>query len=120
MKYMLSIYGNEDTWGALSPEEFATLIAEDAAFQKELRDSGELVSVHGLADAMNARTVRVRDGVTTVADGPYLDAKEHLGCFFIVDCESVERAIELASRYPAARDNGVEVWPLLDQGGTEM
>ncbi|WP_232326420.1 MULTISPECIES: YciI family protein [Microbispora] len=117
---MLSVYGNEDTWGALSPEEFAELIAEDAAFQKELRDSGELVSVHGLADAVNARTVRVRGGRLVVADGPYLETKEHLGCFFIIDCDGLDRALELASRYPAARDNGVEVWPLLDQGGTEM
>ncbi|MCW2877892.1 MAG: YCII-related domain protein [Sphaerisporangium sp.] len=119
MKYMLSVYGNDELWGSYTQEQFAAMVAEDAAFQKELRDSGELVSAEGLTDAAEVRTVRVKDGATVVAEGPYLDVKEHVGCYFIVDCENLERAIEVAAKYPAARDNGVEVWPLMDQGGSD-
>jgi hypothetical protein len=61
----------------------------------------------------------VRVGVPVVTDGPYLESKEYLASFFILDCENLERAIELAARYPAARRHGVEVWPLLEEGGTD-
>ena len=119
MKFLLAIYGNEEMWGSLSKEEFDALIAEHGAFEQEVRESGELVSVEGLSDAVNARTVRVRDGVPVVTDGPYLESKEYLASFFILDCENLERAVELAARYPAARRHGVEVWPLLEPGGTD-
>jgi hypothetical protein len=119
MKFLLAIYGNEEMWGSLSKEEFDALIAEHGAFEQEVRESGELVSVEGLSDAVNARTVRVRDGVPVVTDGPYLESKEYLASFFILDCENLERAVELAARYPAARRHGVEVWPLLEDGGSD-
>lgn len=119
MKFLLAIYGNEEMWGSLSKEEFDALIAEHGVFEQEVRESGELVSVEGLSDAVNARTVRVRDGVPVVTDGPYLESKEYLASFFILDCENLERAVELAARYPAARRHGVEVWPLLEEGGTD-
>src|SRR5215216_6103497 len=115
----MTIYGNDEIWSSLSKEEFDTLIAEDAVFQKEARESGELISAEGLQDAVNARTVRVRDGVPVVSDGPYLESKEYLASFFILDCENLQRAVELAARYPAARRHGVEVWPLLEEGGTD-
>jgi hypothetical protein len=120
VKYLLMIYENDELRGSYSETDFAGLIAGDAKFQQEIRESGELVSVEGLADAVHARTVRVRDGVPVVTDGPYLASKEHLASYFVVDCEDLERATELAARYPAAHRNGVEVWPLLTRGGTEM
>lgn len=120
MRYMLSVYGNAEQWGEFGEEEFAALIAADAAFQRELRESGELVSAESFADTAMARVVRVRDGVRVVTVGPYLGGGEHLGCFFVVDCDSLERALELAARYPTAGGNGVEVWPLLDRCGMEL
>jgi len=64
-------------------------------------------------------SVRLRDGVLTATDGPFADAKEHMAGFFIVDCESRERAIEIASRFPDARNGGVEVRPVMDLSGME-
>ncbi|WP_232237855.1 MULTISPECIES: YciI family protein [Actinoalloteichus] len=116
---MLLIYGSDEQWARYSPAEFAALIEQDADFQQEIRESGELVSVEGMAETTNAKVVRVRDGVPVVTDGPYLESKEHLASYFVVDVENGERAVELAARYPAAGVNGVEVWPLLEQGGTE-
>ena len=120
VKYMLMIYGNDEIWGSLSPEDFTALIAGDAAFRKEIQDSGEFVSVHGLMDAAEARVVRVRDGAPVVTDGPYLESREYLASYFVIDCESMDRAIELAARYPTARKQGVQVWPLMDDSGQEM
>ncbi|HSS08454.1 MAG TPA: YciI family protein [Acidimicrobiales bacterium] len=117
---MLVIYGNEDLWTSFPEKEWKEVVAAHDTFQRELTETGELVRVEGLTDAENAKVVRVADGVPVVTDGPYLEAKEYMGSFFVVDCESIERAIELAARLPMARFNGVEVWPLMDHGGTEM
>ena len=64
--------------------------------------------------------MRLRDGVPAVTDGPYLEAKEYLGSFDIIDCESLERAIEIAAPVPFARFNAVEVRPLMHEAGSEM
>ena len=98
MKFLLAIYGNEEMWGSLSKEEFDALIAEHGAFEQEVRESGELVSVEGLSDAVNARTVRVRDGVPVVTDGPYAETQEVLAGYWIVECDSFDRATEIAAR----------------------
>ncbi len=117
MKYMLMIYGNKALWESFPEEECARVIAEHEAFQKELTATGELVGGGGLAFETEAKTVRVRDGVPVVTDGPYLESKEYLGSFYIVDCKDLDRAVELVARLPSARGNGVEVWPILDEAG---
>jgi hypothetical protein len=116
---MLSVYGNDEQWASFSKEDFSQLIAEDATFRKQLSESGELVSVYGLAEATQAKVVRVRAGAPEVSDGRYVDSENYLACYFVVDVPGIERAIELAARYPAARAGGVEVWPLMAAEGTE-
>ena len=86
----------------------------------ELSASGEWLGGEGLAHASQSRTVRVRDGVPAITDGPYLEAKEHLVGYCLIECESVERAIDIATRWPDARYWAVEVRPLMHQAGTEM
>jgi hypothetical protein len=120
MKYMLMIYGNKDYWNSFSEEDFAKIVVEHAAFDKEIRESGEYVSGEGLAFEDEAKVVRVRDGAQVVTDGPYLESREFLGSFYMVDCETPERAYDLAARLPAARANGVEVWPVMGHAGEEM
>ena len=104
----------------LSPEEFAKVLAETNALQQELRESGEFIGAWGVADQVNAKTVTLRDGVPVVTDGPYLEAKEYLGSFDIVDCESLERALEIAARVPFARLGSVEVRPLMHEAAADV
>jgi hypothetical protein len=111
MKYMLLIYGNEEVWSSLSGD-LEQVIAETEALQKELRVTGEFISAYGVADQALARTVTVRDGVPVVSDGPYLEAKEYLGSFDLLECQNLERALEIAARVPFARYGSVEVRPL--------
>ena len=87
MKYMLLIYGNDEIFNSFPQEEFAEVVRETDALHQELRESGEFVGAYGVADQVNAKTVRVQDGVPAVTDGPYIEAKEYLGSFTIVDCE---------------------------------
>jgi hypothetical protein len=86
----------------------------------ELNESGELVGGEALADASNAKTVRVRSGVPAVTDGPFAEAKEQLAGYLIVDCETTDRAVEIATRWPDARYFAMEVRPLMDTAGAEM
>ncbi len=120
MKYMLLIYQNPTAWQALSEEERDGVMNDAGVIVNELTESGELIDGEGLADSSNTKTVRVRNGVPAVTDGPYLEAKEHLVGYCLVQCESPERALEIATRWPDARYWAVELRPLMGQGGTEM
>ena len=112
MKYMLLIYG-EEYFTSMDPDEFAELVRQTDALNRELFASGELVGAYGVADAAASKVVRVTDGPPAVTDGPYAEAKEYLASFTIVDCDSLDRALEIAALNPAARHVGVEVKPLL-------
>ena len=101
MKYMLLIYDNAQTRETFLGEEGEDLMAEVDAIMKELTESGELVGGEALADPSNTKTIRVVDGAPAVTDGPFAEAKEHLAGYCIVDCESVERAAEIAGAGPA-------------------
>jgi hypothetical protein len=116
MKYMLMIYGNQQTWASFSPEETTKAITEQDAFNKKYFESGDLLGAYGLADAEQARVVRVREGQAAVTDGPYLETKEYLASFCLVDVDSEQRALELAAEMPFAREAGIEVWPVLHEG----
>lgn len=115
MKYLLAIYGNEEFFSSVPEEEFAKVIAETNALQAELKTSGEFVGAYGVADQVLAKTVHLVDGAPVVSDGPYLEAKEYLGSIDIIDCESLDRALEIAARVPFARIGKVEVRPLMHE-----
>ena len=119
MKYMLLIYG-EEKFASMDPDEFAEIVRQTDALNRELFESGELVGGYGVADQDATKVVRIRDGHPAVTDGPYAEAKEYLASFTIVDCESLDRALEIAARNPAARYVGVEVKPLLMEANFEV
>ncbi|WP_206025144.1 YciI family protein [Micromonospora zingiberis] len=121
MKYLMLIYGNEEIWGSLPAGDLTTLIGEVDAFNQELRARGELVDVQGLVT--RARSVRMSGDTPVVTDGPYLEAKEYVGSYFVVDVDSEQRALEIARSYPGLRfgpgnSGGLEMWPLMT--GTEQ
>ena len=111
MKYMLMIYGNEEIFGSMAGD-MEQVIKETEALQAELRTTGEFIGAYGVADQAEARTVRWQDGQPVVSDGPYLEAKEYLGSFDLIDCADLERALEIAARLPFVRYGPVEVRPL--------
>ena len=76
-----------------------------------------LAACAGLGDELTARTVRVRDGVPAVTDGPYVEAKEFVSSFFLLDVDGEKRALEIAAEYPFAAHAAVEVWPILHESG---
>ena len=120
MKYVLLIYSSSATWEALSQEERVQMGRDHAALYRELVESGEWVGGNALADQVQSKAVRVREGVSLTTDGPFAEVKEHLAGYDVVDCASMERALEIAARIPDARVCGVEVRPVMIPAGMEM
>jgi hypothetical protein len=117
---MLLLYDNADTRDAFFGPGSEPLGAEIAALLKELQESGELLATDPLADPVQTKTVRCSDGAPVVTDGPLAETKEHFGGYLIVDVESIDRAVEIAARWPSSRFAPLEVRPIMDVGGVEM
>ena len=119
MKYMLIIYGNQELWSSIEPAEFAKEIAAFDAFNKKHYDSGELLGAYGVADAAATKLVRLADGQPAVTDGPYLETKEYLASWYLLDVDSEERALEIAADLPSSKFRPTEVWPILHEASRE-
>jgi hypothetical protein len=109
MKFLISMHINPAVMDALADEEKAAIGAGHGRFIEELKQSGELITTQALADPQQAAVVSLRAGQPVVTDGPFLEAKEYLGGFYLVDCEDKDRAIELALRVPDAAIEGLGV-----------
>jgi len=115
VKYLMLIYGNQEKWDSIPAESWPEAIARQEAFNAKYRDTGELLGAYGLADAVNARLVRRSGGLPAVTDGPYLETKEYIASFYLLDCENEERAWQIAADMPWADQEPVEVWPVLHE-----
>jgi hypothetical protein len=115
MKYLMLIYGNQQKWDSFPAEAWPQAIAKQEAFNKKYRETGELLGAYGLADAVNAKLVRRNEGVPAVTDGPYLETKEYIASFYLLDCQSEERAQQIAADMPWADVEPVELWPILHE-----
>jgi hypothetical protein len=108
VKYIILSYGTQQDYDAmagqspdrpaLTPEDFAPMGEFMQSFTNELIESGELVDTRGLAAPVLTRRVQRRDGVPVVTDGPYAETQEVLAGYWVVDCESFDRATEIAAR----------------------
>ena len=108
MKYMIMMAGSQQDFDMLSgtaehtppwpPEELAAMHEFMGRWNEELVESGEFVDAQGLTAPVHARRVRLKDGVPVVTDGPYAETQEVLAGYTIVECESFDRATEIAAR----------------------
>jgi hypothetical protein len=123
VKYVILIHSNpasREIWEKLPADQRAEGLAAYAELTEELVASGELIVSEALADPSLTKRVSVREGRTVTSDGPFAEAKELLAGFYLVECESMERALEIAARVPEADLGLVEVRPVMDLSGFEM
>ena len=115
MKYMLLIHSGDGVWArfnGLGEEEQRAILGEYLAIAEE----PGVMAGHQLQPADTATTVRVEDGRTLTTDGPFIEAKEELGGYFLYEADNLDAAIELAGRIPAARMGGaIEVRPVVER-----
>jgi len=131
MKYMILMYGSQHDYDAMTgkagdgpaiePAEFEPMHAFMESFTADLVESGELVDARGLDAPVHTRRVQLRGGVPVVTDGPYAETEEVLAGFWIVECESFDRATEIAARLGACPSPGgiyaesvADIRPILD------
>jgi hypothetical protein len=122
MKYLCTIYGEESEWSNATPEQMAEVMAAYNAFGEEAGAAGVILGGEGLEPTSSATTVRVRDGERVLSDGPFAETKEQLGGFYLLECGSLDEAIDWAAKIPGAATGSVEVRPVMNYdavGGEE-
>ncbi|TCC49828.1 YciI family protein [Kribbella capetownensis] len=117
MKFLVLIYGNPESrkvWDALSDEQKKEGMAGYAALHEALAARGELVASESLDDPAATKQVLIRDGLPMTTDGPFAEVKEQLAGFYLLDCDSMDRAVEIVGQIPEAPFSIVEVRPVRD------
>jgi hypothetical protein len=112
MKYLLQIFSDSAEFARLPADEQKAIVDEYLAIER----SPGVISGNQLQPVETATTVRVQEGEMLLTDGPFVDAKEHLGGFMLVEADDLDAALEIAVRIPAARLGGaIEVRPLVER-----
>jgi hypothetical protein len=114
MRYLLLLYGDESQWANASPEEIQNDMNAYEAFGREVTESGAFVAGEGLEATNAATTVRIRDGETSLTDGPFAETREQLGGFYLLECKDLDEAVKWASKIPSAFNGSVEVRPVMN------
>jgi hypothetical protein len=112
MNYLLLIYTNEAEFQAMSQAAISALTQDYVEFTKSIVQAGQLKAGDRLKPVSTASTVRVRNGKTTVTDGPFAETREQLGGYYLVDAKDLDEALAIAARIPGARHGSIEVRPI--------
>ena len=113
MKVLALIYGEEGRWDSATGDERNAVYERYRAFGQQAGD--KVVDGAELASTRTATTVRVRDGETSVTDGPFAETKETLGGFYLLECGDLEEAAALAALIPGAATGAVELRPAAEE-----
>ena len=115
MKYVLLLYGDENRWADMTPEQSAEDMQRWGAFYEELAASGAFLAGEGLDATPSATTVRVTGGEVVHTDGPFAETREQLGGFYLLECPDRDAALAWAAKVPDLGEGGcVEVRAVMD------
>ena len=118
MKYLCLICA-ETVMEYMDPAESAAQFDEYQALIEDLSRSGHYVGCNRLLPRETAVTVRVRDGKAITTDGPFVETKEQVGGYFVLEARDIDEATRIAARIPGARYGCVEVRPIADDAATQ-
>jgi hypothetical protein len=113
MRFVCLVYFEPEAMAALSPSEKATLDRDSVAYDQELNRRGNYITSNALKPVTSARTIRVRRGSVAATDGPFVETKEHLGGFIVINAADMNEALEIAAGIPLARIGSIEVRPIM-------
>ena len=116
MRYLLLIYGPQWDRSAVAPEQMQAIMDEWTDYTADLVRRGVTEGGEALEPTSTATTVRVRDGQTLTTDGPFAETNEVLGGYYVINCDNLDQAIEIAAKWPGARDGSIELRPITDFG----
>jgi hypothetical protein len=113
MKFTLLLWGDEGQWADMSEEEAAAEMARWEDYTNQLVGAGAMVSGEGLQPSATSRTLRIENGERIVTDGPFAETKEQLGGFYVIECASMDEALEWAAKLPNAEQGSTEIRPVM-------
>ena len=113
MQYMLLVYWNEVERKSATKEQTAETFAAYTAYTEALKKAGAFLAGSGLQDSSTATVVRAPNGKPRVLNGPYVESKEQLGGYYLIEAADLDGALAWASRCPGAQQDAVEVRPLM-------
>jgi hypothetical protein len=113
MKFMLLLWGDEGQWADMSEEEAAAEMARWEDYTNQLIAAGAMVSGEGLQASATSKTLRLEKGERVVTDGPFAETKEQLGGFYVIECASMDEALEWAAKLPSAEQGSTEIRPVI-------
>ena len=119
MKYLCQIWFDGTVLNNMDPEEKAKVDRESLDLLEELKRRGQLLATEALQSPTTAVTVRVRDGKMSVTDGPFIETKEHLGGFVLIEARDLNEAIRIAGDLAFKDLGGVEIRPIYIIPGSE-
>lgn len=114
MKFLLMIYTDAALMNELPAGEFDTMMKGCLEHADELRGEGRLLDSQQLEEPATAKSVRIRNGRTTVLDGPFAETKEMLGGFNLIEATDMDEAVRIAAEFPWTRTGCVEIRPVRD------
>jgi hypothetical protein len=112
MKFMFTIYHDENVLDAMPEKEMQALVDAAIEYAESLRRSGHYIVSNALQRTRTARTIRVRGGNVSTSAGPFAETKEQLGGFFVIEAKDMDEACALAAQFPPARVGTIEVRPV--------
>jgi hypothetical protein len=115
MQYLLMLYADESGWDRLSAAEQQAGMAAYAAYTEALAKAGALVGGNRLQGVDTATTVRLVDGKPLVQDGPYAEAREQIGGYYLIEAADLDAALAWAARCPGAGHGTIEVRPVWEK-----
>jgi hypothetical protein len=113
MRYVCLVYFEESALKHLDARAKQQLDRDSMAYDAELQERGHLVVAHALENVAAAMSVRVRDARMSATDGPFMETKEALGGFILIEARDLNEAVQIASRIPLAKLGTVEVRPIM-------
>ena len=112
MQYMLLIHDDPTAWAGMSEEQVNAVMGEYFAYSAAIRDEGIYVDGQALQGLKSPTRFASAKDERIVADGPFAETKEIVGGYYVVDCDSLDQALDAAARIPSARFGVVEVRPV--------
>jgi hypothetical protein len=112
MQYLLLIHDPEERYGKMTPAQLGEVNGAYMAYTEAMRKADVYVGSNRLQPIATATTVRVRDGKTSVLNGPYAEAKEQLGGYYLIEVPDLDAALSWAARCPGASSGAMEVRPV--------
>jgi hypothetical protein len=116
MKYLLLIYSDEKADTNMSKEEMDAWMGEYWAYTEAMQKAEVSLGGDALQPTATATTVRVKDGKKVTTHGPFAETKEQLGGYYLLNCNNLDEAIDLAAKCPGARVGSIEVRPVMEFG----